>query len=144
MGTTLGNPHAAISWPRTPRYRKWLAPGLAAQRGQPARRAGRRQLELEQRAFDRTPKQPHFAAGARAMISPFMQEWPSHLDPSSIPSRTWRTLDGQPFPGTINYDNAAEASACRVPYSLWKFLQVWPGRHRKLVGACCRTSVKSC
>jgi len=75
--------------------------------------------ELEQRRFDLLPKRPHFEPRATAMISLFMQGGPSHLDlfdPKPIMAR----FDGRPFPGTIQYDNAAEASA-KVLHSPWKF-----------------------
>src|SRR5271167_4924338 len=75
--------------------------------------------ELEQRRFDLTPKAPHFAPRARAMISLFMQGGPSHLDlldPKPLLAR----YDGRPFPGTIQYDNAAQASA-KVFASPWRF-----------------------
>ena len=75
--------------------------------------------ELEPRRFDLTPKPTHHTPRARAMISLFMQGGPSHidlLDPKPVMAR----YDGQPFPGTIRYDNAAEASA-RVLASPWRF-----------------------
>jgi hypothetical protein len=75
--------------------------------------------ELEQRRFDLLPKPPHFAPKARAMISLFMQGGPSHLDLFD-PKPGMARYDGQPFPGTIQYDNAAEASA-RVFHSPWRF-----------------------
>jgi hypothetical protein len=53
------------------------------------------------------------------MISLFMQGGPSHLDlldPKPLLAR----FDGRPFPGTIQYDNAAEASS-RVLASPWCF-----------------------
>ena len=75
--------------------------------------------ELEQRRFDLTPKQPHFEPRARAMISMFMQGGPSHLDLFD-PKPGMARYDGQPFPGTIQYDNAAEASA-KVLHSPWRF-----------------------
>jgi hypothetical protein len=75
--------------------------------------------ELEQPRFDLTPKQPHFAPRATAMISLFMQGGPSHLDLFD-PKPAMARYDGQPFPGTIQYDNAAEASA-KVLHSPWKF-----------------------
>jgi hypothetical protein len=77
--------------------------------------------ELGQRRFDLTPKPPHFEPRARAMISLFMQGGPSHLDlfdPKPVMAR----YDGQPFPGVIRYDNAAEASA-KVLHSPWRFRQ---------------------
>lgn len=75
--------------------------------------------ELEQRHFDLRPKQPHFTPTARAMISMFMQGGPSHLDLFD-PKPGMARYDGQPFPGTIVYDNAAEASA-KVFHSPWRF-----------------------
>ena len=75
--------------------------------------------ELEPRRFDLLPKEPHHTPRARAMISLFMQGGPSHidlLDPKPVMAR----YDGRPFPGTIRYDNAAEASS-KVLASPWKF-----------------------
>jgi hypothetical protein len=75
--------------------------------------------ELEPRRFDLTPKAPHHAPRARAMISLFMQGGPSHvdlLDPKPVMAR----YDGRPYPGTIRYDNPAQASA-KVLASPWKF-----------------------
>src|SRR5713101_7702955 len=75
--------------------------------------------ELEPRRYDLMPKPPHFRPRARAMISLFMQGGPSHLDlldPKPLLSR----YNGQPFPGTVQYDNAAEASS-KVLASPWKF-----------------------
>ena len=53
------------------------------------------------------------------MISLFMQGGPSHLDLFD-PKPTLDRYNGRPFPGTIQYDNAAEASA-KVLASPWKF-----------------------
>jgi hypothetical protein len=75
--------------------------------------------ELEPRRFDLTPKQPHFEPRARAMISLFMQGGPSHLDLFD-PKPMLARYDGQPYPGTIRYDNAAQASA-KVMASPWRF-----------------------
>jgi hypothetical protein len=75
--------------------------------------------ELSQRRFDLTPKAPHHVPRARAMISLFMQGGPSHIDLFE-PKPVLRRYDGQPFPGTIQYDNAAEASA-KVLASPWRF-----------------------
>lgn len=75
--------------------------------------------ELERKRYDLTPKSPHFPGKARAMISLFMQGGPSHidlLDPKPVLDR----LDGKPFPGTIKYDNPAQASS-KVLASPWKF-----------------------
>jgi hypothetical protein len=75
--------------------------------------------ELEPRRYDLTPKPTHFAPRARAMISLFMQGGPSHIDLLD-PKPAMARYDGQPFPGSIRYDNAAEASA-RVLHSPWRF-----------------------
>jgi hypothetical protein len=75
--------------------------------------------ELEPRRFDLTPKPPHYPPRARAMISLFMQGGPSHLDLLD-PKPMLARYDGRPFPGTIQYDNAAEASS-KVLASPWKF-----------------------
>lgn len=75
--------------------------------------------ELERRRFDLTPKQPHHEPHARAMISLFMQGGPSHLDLLD-PKPEMAKYDGKPFPGTIKYDNAAQASS-KVLASPWKF-----------------------
>lgn len=58
---------------------------------------------------------------AKAMISLFMQGGPSHMDLLD-PKPELNRLDGQKFPGTIKYDNAAQASS-RVLGSPWKFRQ---------------------
>ena len=75
--------------------------------------------DLEARHFDLKPKPPHFAPKAKAMISLFMQGGPSHVDLLD-PKPKLTELDGQPFPGTIKYDNAAQASS-KVLGSPWKF-----------------------
>jgi hypothetical protein len=75
--------------------------------------------ETEQRRFDLLPRRPHFEPKARGMISLFMQGGPSHLDLFD-PKPGMARYDGQPFPGTIRYDNAAEASA-KVLHSPWRF-----------------------
>jgi hypothetical protein len=75
--------------------------------------------DLEPRHFDLTPKAPHHAPRAKAMISLFMQGGPSHVDLLD-PKPKLTELDGKPFPGSIKYDNAAEASS-RVLGSPWKF-----------------------
>src|SRR5262249_15271251 len=67
----------------------------------------------------RKPKDPHYRPRATAMISLFMQGGPSHvdlLDPKPLMAK----YDGKPFPGTIKYDNAAQASS-KVLASPWKF-----------------------
>jgi hypothetical protein len=69
--------------------------------------------------FDLLPKPPHFEPRARAMISLFMQGGPSQVDLLD-PKPVLNKLDGQSFPGTIKYDNAAQAST-KVLGSPWKF-----------------------
>jgi hypothetical protein len=71
------------------------------------------------RKFDLKPRRPHFAAKAKAMISLFMQGGPSHIDLFD-PRPMLAKYDGKPFPGSIKYDNAAEASA-KVLASPWTF-----------------------
>src|SRR4051812_3619876 len=75
--------------------------------------------ELTPRRFDLLPKAPHFAPKAKAMISLFIQGGPSHIDLFD-PKPAMKRYDGQSFPGTIQYDNAAEASA-KVLASPWRF-----------------------
>src|SRR5712691_8188426 len=75
--------------------------------------------ELGPRQFDLTQKKPHFAPKAKAMISLFMQGGPSHIDLTD-PKPALAKLDGKAFPGTIRYDNAAEASS-KVLACPWKF-----------------------
>ena len=75
--------------------------------------------DLEPKRFDLTPKAPHFAPKAKAMISLFMQGGPSQVDLFD-PKPKLNELDGKPFPGSIKYDNAAQASS-KVLGSPWKF-----------------------
>src|SRR5688572_3354349 len=75
--------------------------------------------ELERPHFDLRPKPPHHAPKARAMISLFMQGGPSHMDLLD-PKPRLTQLDGQPFPGAVKYDNAAQASS-KVLGSPWRF-----------------------
>ncbi len=75
--------------------------------------------DLEPQRFDLAPKAPHLPPRATAMISLFMQGGPSHvdlLDPKPLLAK----YDGKLFPGSIKYDNAAEASS-KVLASPWKF-----------------------
>jgi len=77
--------------------------------------------ELQRTAYNLLPKKPHSPPRATAMISMFMQGGPSQmdlLDPKPILNK----LDGKKFPGTIKYDNAAQASS-KVLGSPWKFRQ---------------------
>lgn len=73
----------------------------------------------EPQQYDLTPKPPHKPARAKAMISLFMQGGPSHLDMFD-PKPELQRYDGKTFPGTIKYDNAAQASS-KVLGSPWKF-----------------------
>ena len=75
--------------------------------------------DLDRNSFDLRPKPPHAAPRATAMISMFMQGGPSQVDLLD-PKPALNKLDGQKFPGTIKYDNAAQASS-RVLGSPWKF-----------------------
>jgi len=69
--------------------------------------------------FDLSPKKPPLAPKAKAMISLFMMGGPSHIDLFD-PKPGMAEYDGQPFPGDIKYDNAAEASS-KVFASPFKF-----------------------
>jgi len=75
--------------------------------------------DLERPTFDQSPKPPAQPAQAAAMISLWMQGGPSHLDLFD-PKPGMAKYDGQPFPGEIKYDNAAQASS-KVLHSPWKF-----------------------
>ncbi len=84
-----------------------------AARAEPAKPA------LEPTVYDTSPKPTHHASRAKAMISLWMQGGPSHhdlFDPKPILNK----YDGQPFPGEIKYDNAAQASS-KVFASPWSF-----------------------
>lgn len=74
---------------------------------------------LEPAHFDLKPKPPQHPPTAAAMISLWMQGGPSHLDLFD-PKPELTKRDGQPFPGDIKYDNAAQASATMLG-SPWKF-----------------------
>jgi hypothetical protein len=75
--------------------------------------------ELEPQAFDTRPRPAHKPARATAMISLWMQGGPSHHDLFD-PKPEMAKWDGQPFPGEIKYDNAAQASS-KVFATPWKF-----------------------
>ena len=75
--------------------------------------------DLERRSHDLLPKAPPLRPRAKAMISLFMQGGPSHMDLTD-PKPALDKLDGKPFPGSIKYDNAAQASS-KVMASPWKF-----------------------
>lgn len=82
-------------------------------------RANPSRPELETRQYDLEPKLPPRPRSARAMISLWMQGGPSHLDLFD-PKPMLQKYDGQPFPGDIKYDNAAQASS-KVLGTPWKF-----------------------
>lgn len=75
--------------------------------------------ELVRPRSDLTARSPHFAPRAQAMISLFMQGGPSHHDLFD-PKPEMAKYDGKPFPGSIKYDNAAQASS-KVLATPWKF-----------------------
>ena len=75
--------------------------------------------ELEPKRFDLTSKPPNRPPQAQAMISLWMQGGPSHLDLFD-PKPQMARYNGQPFPGKIKYDNAAQASS-KVLASPWQF-----------------------
>jgi hypothetical protein len=74
---------------------------------------------LRPQSFDTTPKVPPATPRATAMISLWMQGGPSHHDLFD-PKPEMAKYDGQPFPGEIKYDNAAQASS-KVFASPWRF-----------------------
>ncbi len=75
--------------------------------------------QLDSVSFDLTPKKPHFAPKAKAMISLYMVGGPSHIDLFDFKPELVK-LDGQPFPGQLKYDNPAQAST-RVQAPMWNF-----------------------
>jgi hypothetical protein len=82
-------------------------------------RANPARPELRPQSFDTLPKPPHRPARATAMISLWMQGGPSHHDLFD-PKPEMAQWDGQPFPGEIKYDNAAQASS-KVFATPWRF-----------------------
>jgi len=74
---------------------------------------------LEPPTFDMLAKSPRAPARANAMISLWMQGGPSHHDLFD-PKPEMAKWDGQPYPGEVQYDNAAQASS-KVFHSPWKF-----------------------
>lgn len=74
---------------------------------------------LEPPTFDTLPKPPRAPARATAMISLWMQGGPSHHDLFD-PKPEMAKWDGQPYPGEVQYDNAAQASS-KVFATPWKF-----------------------
>ena len=98
-----------------------LAPLALAQLLREEAQAAPKKPELQRAVYDLRPKKPPLPAKATAMISMFMQGGPSQMDLLD-PKPELNRLDGQKFPGTIKYDNAAQASS-RVLGSPWKFRQ---------------------
>lgn len=74
---------------------------------------------VHQQEFSLTQRPAVTVPSARAMISLFMQGGPSHIDLLD-PKPELNRLDGRKFPGTIKYDNAAQASS-RVLGCPWRF-----------------------
>lgn len=93
--------------------------GLACLLGEQGLLASSPRPDLERKARDLVPRAPGVKARAKAMISLFMQGGPSHMDLTD-PKPALEKLDGKPFPGSIKYDNAAQASS-KVMASPWKF-----------------------
>jgi hypothetical protein len=91
----------------------WLLNQEGLLRAEPAK------PDLQPHHHDMKPRTAHFAPRATAMISLFMQGGPSHIDMFD-PKPALEKYDGKPFPGTIKYDNAAQASS-KVLASPWKF-----------------------
>ncbi len=75
--------------------------------------------DFEPKSFDLTPKSAHQKGQAKAMISLWMQGGPSHIDLFD-PKPEMAKYDGQPFPGKLKFDNAAQAST-KVFHSPWRF-----------------------
>lgn len=103
---------AASGWSLSSLALAWLTQQETA-------RAEPRKPDLVRAAFTLQPKPPHQPPRATAMISMFMQGGPSQVDLFD-PKPELNRLDGQTFPGTIKYDNAAQASS-KVLGSPWKF-----------------------
>ncbi len=70
-------------------------------------------------SFDLTPKAPHFAPRAKAMISLFQHGGPSHMDLTD-PKPELNKRDGTDYPGDIAYSFVNEASK-KVMGTRWKF-----------------------
>lgn len=77
--------------------------------------------KLEAQTASLRSREPHSPATAKAMISLFMQGGPSQIDLLD-PKPKLNKLNGEKFPGTIKYDNAAQASS-KVLGSPWRFGQ---------------------
>jgi hypothetical protein len=75
--------------------------------------------DLGPQHFDLLPKPAHYGPKAKAMISMFMIGGPSQIDLFD-PKPELTKLDGQEFPGQVQYDNLAQASR-QVMGPQWKF-----------------------
>ena len=75
--------------------------------------------ELDPVSYDLTPKAPHHAPKAKAMISMFMVGGPSQIDLFDNKPELVK-LDGKAFPGKVKVDNPAQASA-KVQAPMWKY-----------------------
>lgn len=76
---------------------------------------------IHDQTYSLDAKPPTSEPPAKAMISLFMQGGPSHIDLLD-PKPDLNRLDGKKFPGTIKYDNAAQASS-KVLGCPWSFQQ---------------------
>ena len=72
-----------------------------------------------QQVFDLAPKQPHFEAKARSMISLFMHGGPAHMDLTD-PKPELQRMDGKTYQGDVQYSFIKRASK-RLLGSRWKF-----------------------
>ena len=72
-----------------------------------------------QQVFDLAPKQPHFEAKARSMISLFMHGGPAHMDLTD-PKPELQRLNGKTYQGDVQYSFIKRASK-RLLGSRWKF-----------------------
>lgn len=91
---------------------QWLL-GTSTANGNPSR------PELGAPQYTLKPKPPAQEPRARAMISLWMQGGPSQVDLFD-PKPELQRLNGQPFPGEIKYDNAAQASS-KILGCPWKY-----------------------
>jgi hypothetical protein len=91
----------------------WLLQQERPARATPAR------LGEDARSFDLNPKQPHFPAQARAMISLFQHGGPSHVDLTD-PKPELTRRSGEDYEGDIKYSFVNRASK-KLLGSPWKF-----------------------
>ncbi|MCA8998942.1 MAG: DUF1501 domain-containing protein [Planctomycetaceae bacterium] len=76
-------------------------------------------IAAQKQSFDLTPKQPHFAPKAKAMISLFQHGGPSHMDLTD-PKPELTKFDGTDYTGEVGYSFVNEASK-KLFGSPWKF-----------------------